>query len=658
MGNLKNVIYLSNSDYATLVNTGTVTIDGTTLTYDEDNLYITPDASDVGMQNPMTTAGDIIVGGTSGAPTRLAKGTDGQALVINNGNVTWQTVGTGDGTVKSVQVQAASPVVSSTSTAQSVTLNTTISLADAYGDTKNPYGSKTKNYVLAAPSTATGTPSFRALVASDIPALNYQTNTSTYAGGTAVTLNNSSKASSTASFYAPTSGGASNTILIGKGTTAAPEWSSSTTWSGSAGFLKVNASGVTSVDTSTYENTTNKTLTVANTSTDSEYPSAKAVYDALENKDSHYEFSTANGITATLALVGDDVEKALRSPIPVYFAGENLGEGTIFRRDAISYSPNWNYYYILFPDSAKISQGGTQFWVNGAYFTNTDVSITASSTFTFSGWSTPNSAVIVDEKINALDVSDITANLGADKTITALSETNGLISASASQIAIKSDQTTKATTNVTIATNDILPVFDNSDSNKLKGSIAFDTTNTSDFLRKDGTWAAAGSTIYYGTADFTVANLPSDVTLSNNKTPNNIMEDLLAGKQVILHITQTGDPAVEYHFSNVGFALSVWEDPTYHAATFYSNDESGSTAPRWVIKILPPGAVGATVDQMKLYQTEFITGSGTSGYIAKFNGTHSVTIGPQLGSSTTTFLRNDGQWATPVGTAVTFVDWS
>jgi hypothetical protein len=46
---------------------------------------------------------------------------------------------------------------------------------------------------------------------------------------------------------------------------------------------------------------------------------------------------------------------------------------------------------------------------------------------------------------------------------------------------------------------------------------------------------------------------------------------------------------------------------------------------------------------MKLYQAEFITGSGTSGYLAKFNGTYSVTMGPQLGSSTTTFLRNDGQ---------------
>lgn len=44
-----------------------------------------------------------------------------------------------------------------------------------------------------------------------------------------------------------------------------------------------------------------------------------------------------------------------------------------------------------------------------------------------------------------------------------------------------------------------------------------------------------------------------------------------------------------------------------------------------------------------------VTGSGTSGYLAKFNGSKSITNGPQLGSSTTTFLRNDGNWATPSG---------
>jgi hypothetical protein len=37
----------------------------------------------VGFANPMTTPADIIVGGTAGAPVRLAKGTDGQVLTVD-----------------------------------------------------------------------------------------------------------------------------------------------------------------------------------------------------------------------------------------------------------------------------------------------------------------------------------------------------------------------------------------------------------------------------------------------------------------------------------------------------------------------------------------------------------------------------------------------
>jgi len=79
--------------------------------------------------------------------------------------------GGGTGSVTSVRVQATSPVVSSVSTAQTASLDTTISLANNYGDTKNPYASKTANYVLASPNGSAGAPSFRALVAADIPAL-------------------------------------------------------------------------------------------------------------------------------------------------------------------------------------------------------------------------------------------------------------------------------------------------------------------------------------------------------------------------------------------------------------------------------------------------------------------------------------------------------
>lgn len=42
-----------------------------------------------GMVNPMTSAGDIIVGGTSGEPTRLEKGSDGQVLKSNSVGIVW-----------------------------------------------------------------------------------------------------------------------------------------------------------------------------------------------------------------------------------------------------------------------------------------------------------------------------------------------------------------------------------------------------------------------------------------------------------------------------------------------------------------------------------------------------------------------------------------
>ena len=40
--------------------------------------------------NPMTTEGDIIVGGASGTPTRLAKGSNGRVLEMQGGLPSWQ----------------------------------------------------------------------------------------------------------------------------------------------------------------------------------------------------------------------------------------------------------------------------------------------------------------------------------------------------------------------------------------------------------------------------------------------------------------------------------------------------------------------------------------------------------------------------------------
>jgi len=86
----------------------------------------------------------------------------------------------GSGTVTSVT--GTSPVDSSGGATPA------ISLATGYGDTKNPYASKTAKYVLAAPNGADGLPTFRAIVASDIPTLNQNTTGSAATLTTARTL--------------------------------------------------------------------------------------------------------------------------------------------------------------------------------------------------------------------------------------------------------------------------------------------------------------------------------------------------------------------------------------------------------------------------------------------------------------------------------------
>lgn len=85
----------------------------------------------------------------------------------------WKNVPLGTaGAVTSVT--GTSPVVSSGGSTPA------ISLATGYGDTKNPYAAKTANYVLAGPTTgASAVPTFRALVAADIPALPYGSGTVT-----------------------------------------------------------------------------------------------------------------------------------------------------------------------------------------------------------------------------------------------------------------------------------------------------------------------------------------------------------------------------------------------------------------------------------------------------------------------------------------------
>lgn len=66
-----------------------------------------------------------------------------------------------------------------------------------------------------------------------VPATGIVTECSTYAGGTAVTLNGTDKGASTASFYAPTSAGTASQVLISAGS-GAPTWTGGLTVSGTS----------------------------------------------------------------------------------------------------------------------------------------------------------------------------------------------------------------------------------------------------------------------------------------------------------------------------------------------------------------------------------------------------------------------------------------
>jgi hypothetical protein len=125
-----------------------------------------------------------------------SQGTVGQVLTSagTGATPTWTTPTTG--TVTSVT--GTSPVASSGGATPA------ISLSANYGDTQNPYASKTANYVLASPNGSSGAPTFRAIVAADIPTLNQNTTgtASNVTGTVAIANGGTGQTTATAGFNA------------------------------------------------------------------------------------------------------------------------------------------------------------------------------------------------------------------------------------------------------------------------------------------------------------------------------------------------------------------------------------------------------------------------------------------------------------------------
>jgi hypothetical protein len=244
-----------------LTGAGTTSISGT-----YPNFTITSNDSATGTVTSVaaltlgTTGTDLSSTVANGTTTPVITLNVPTASAVNRGALSsadWTTFNNkGSGTV--TLVTGISPVASSGGATPA------ISLASGYGDTLNPYASKTANFILAAPNGTAGVPTFRAIVAADIPTLNQNTTgtASNVTGTVAIANGGTGQTTATAAFdaLAPSQTGNSGKYLTTNGTTTS--WASV---SGTGTVTSVGGTGTVNGITLTGTVTSSGNLTLGGT---------------------------------------------------------------------------------------------------------------------------------------------------------------------------------------------------------------------------------------------------------------------------------------------------------------------------------------------------------------------------------------------------------
>jgi hypothetical protein len=185
-------------------------------------------------------------------------------------------------------IAGTSPVSASASTGA-----VTVSLASGYGDTQNPYASKTANFVLAAPNGTAGVPTFRAVVAADIPTLNQNTTgtASNVTGTVALANGGSGQTTAQAAMNAFAGAVTSGSYLRGNGTNVVM----STIQTADVPTLNQNTTGTAS----------NVTGTVAVANGGTGQTTANAAFNALvpSQTSNSGKYLTTNGTNTSWATV-------------------------------------------------------------------------------------------------------------------------------------------------------------------------------------------------------------------------------------------------------------------------------------------------------------------------------------------------------------------
>lgn len=90
MANSKQIVYLSQAQYAELIANGSITVDGVTVTYDENDIYVTPQAepvTDVQIAGTSVTSNGVANIPIATSNTAGAFKTNDPTFYITNGNI-------------------------------------------------------------------------------------------------------------------------------------------------------------------------------------------------------------------------------------------------------------------------------------------------------------------------------------------------------------------------------------------------------------------------------------------------------------------------------------------------------------------------------------------------------------------------------------------
>ena len=399
-------------------------------------------AGSTGLTPATATTGAVTLGGTL-AVASGGTGTSTPSLVAGT-NVsitgTWpnQTVNsTASGSVTSVT--ATSPVASSGGATPD------ISLSASYGDTQNPYGAKTANYVLAGPTSgAAAAPTFRALTTADIPALAYGTVTSVGLALPSIMTVSGSPVTSSGTLTGTLTTQAVNAIFAGpsSGAAAAPTFRSLTTADIPAlsyvtsvaatvpAFLSIAGSPITSSGTLaiSYSGTA---LPIANGGTGE--TTASAAFNALSpvtttgdliigngtNSATRLAIGantyvlTSNGTTATWAAASGGVTQIVAGTnvtiSPVGGTGavtiNASGGGSAYTRTTFTATAGQTAFTVTY------AVGYLQIYVNGVLLTDSDYTASSGTGFTL------NVACSVGDIVEALVITTSVVGVTTGKAI-------------------------------------------------------------------------------------------------------------------------------------------------------------------------------------------------------------------------------------------------